>query len=331
MRKLQSAVRQEIARRNPDSLRDWALAHRVFGGEPMRLIPALADLYGDSHDFIVVQKAAQVFVTEWMINAAIWVADTRQGSNGTALYVMPTKGQVNDFSQARMDRAIGESDYLRSRILPPPPGRAGPVRQGLKKIGKGYVYLRGADARQLISVPADAVFLDEYDLMAPDVLSRARQRLAASKLGIVRVASTPRYPEAGINELFLQSDQRYYFVRCAGCGRDQRLEWDHNVDAKRALVVCRHAQCRKPIDPWAPGHWEVTAPGNDRIHGYHINRLYCPLANIRQMVYDSEATTPATIQEFQNSVLGETFVPPGGRLSFADLDACRRDYSMEVA
>ena len=46
------------------------------------------------------------------------------------------------------------------------------------------------------------------------------------------------------------------------------------------------------------------------------------------MIYDSEATTPSALQEFQNSVLGTTFVPPGGKLSFGDLDACRQNYEL---
>ncbi len=293
----------------------------------MRLTPALQDLYSDAHRFIVVQKAAQVFATEYMINGAIWVADTGQGSNGTALYVMPTQAQVNDFSQARVDRAIGESAYLHDRTAPPPPSRPGPSRQALKKIGDGYVYFRGGDAKQLISVPADAVYLDEFDLMSPEVLPRAMQRLGASTLGLVRVASTPRFPEAGVNALFLDSDQRYYFLKCPACGLTQRLEWDHNVDQKRGVLVCRSQQCRRPLDLWAPGGWEATAPGNER-HGYNINRLYSPLANIPQLIYESQETTPAAMQEFQNSVLGQTFVPPGGKLSFADLDACRREYTL---
>ncbi len=91
-------------------------------------------------------------------------------------------------------------------------------------------------------------------------------------------------------------------------------------------MVCRKRSCRKPLDLWAPGHWEAAAPGNDRVHGYHLNRLYSPLANIPQMVYESQATTPVALQEFKNSVLGETFVPPGGRLTLDVLDRCRRDY-----
>src|SRR5207237_542878 len=55
---------------------------------------------------------------------------------------------------------------------------------------------------------------------------------------------------------------------------------------------------------------------------------YSPLANLSQMVYESRDTSPSAVQEFQHAVLGETFVPPGGRLTLDVLDRCRRDYSM---
>ncbi len=326
---MRNAAQRELARRNPNSLLDWSLANRFLQGKPMQLIPALGDLYKDDHPFIVVQKAAQVFVSEYLINTALWAADTGQGGRGNALYVMPTQNQMDDFSQARLDKAIAESPYLQTRLFPAPPGRPGPARQRLKKVGLGYIYFRGADSRrQLTSVDADVVVLDEYDLMGEGVLELAQKRLASSRLGWLRVVSTPRLPEAGINDLFLHSDQRYYFLNCPGCGRSQRLQWEENVDQKRALIVCRRRRCRKPLDLWAPGRWEAAAPGNDPIRGYHINRLYSPLANIPQMVYESQATAPSALQEFKNAVLGETFVPPGGQLTLDVLDRCRRDYTI---
>jgi hypothetical protein len=317
----------ELAKRTPDSLLAWSLAHRRLQGGPMRLPPALRELYDDGHPTIVVQKAAQVFVSEYLINTALWVADSLQGRRGNALFVMPTQTQVNDFSQARLDKAIGESPYLQQRLSPPPPGRAGPMRQNLKKIGNGYIYLRGSDSqKQLTSVDADVVLLDEYDLMAEGVFERAQKRLASSRLGWMRVASTPRLPEAGINDLFLRSDQRYYFIRCAACNHEQRLVWPDNIDLKKGILVCARQRCRKPLNVGsAAGRWEPAAPGNAAIHGYHLNRLYSPLANIPQMIRESTETTPAAVQEFQNSVLGETYVPPGGQLTIDILDRCRRD------
>ena len=100
----------------------------------MRLIPALLDIYRDTHPFLVIQKAAQVFISEYFINLALWVADTGQGGRGNALHVMPTQSQMNDFSQARFDKAIAESPYLQNRLFPPPPGRQGPQQPPTQEV-----------------------------------------------------------------------------------------------------------------------------------------------------------------------------------------------------
>lgn len=294
----------------------------------MRLPPAHKEIYRDAHPRLVIQKGTQVFVTEYLLTLALWIADTRQGGRGNALYVMPTQRDAEDLSQGRLYKAIDDSPYLQGRLSPP--GKRGPARVLLLKVGPGYLYLRGAESpRSLISVDADLVVLDEYDLMRDGTLELALNRLGSSRLGWLRAASTPTIPEAGINGLFLRSDQRYYLLKCPGCGRHQRLTWEENVDQKRCLLVCRRRKCRKPIDLWLPGRWEAAAPSNDQIHGYHISRLYSPLADIRQMVFERQETTPAALQQFSNAVLGEVFVPPGGQLTLDILDRCRGDYQIE--
>ena len=163
--------------------------------------------------------------------------------------------------------------------------------------------------------------------MAEGTLEVAQKRLASSRRGLLRIASTPRLPEVGINALFLQSDQRRYHLLCPGCGLEQPLQWEANVDRARPAVVCR--RCGEQMDRLAPGRWIPEAPGNTSIHGYHLNRLYSPWLDLPAMIAASEATTPAGVQEFQNSDLAEPFVPPGGGLSIDVLDRCRRDYKLD--
>ena len=110
----------------------------------------------------------------------------------------------------------------------------------------------------MASVDADLVLLDEYYQMAEGVLELARKRIASSSAGRLVVASTPRYPEAGIDALFRQSDQRSYFIPCPACGLEQALGWEESVDRERAVVVCR--DCREPMDVIAAGGWLAAAP-----------------------------------------------------------------------
>ena len=181
----------------------------------MQLPPVLRDLYLDRHPFIVVQKGAQVGVSEWMLNQVLWAADTLLGGRGNALYVMPTEAVMRDFVQARVDSAIAASAHLSARVHPELPVRA-VDRTGLKRFGEAHAYFRGSDRGQLITVDADIVLLDEFDRMDPETLALAQQRIASSRLGWLRAASTPSAPETGINRLFLESDQRHYLLPCPG-------------------------------------------------------------------------------------------------------------------
>ena len=288
----------------------------------------LMDIARDPHDFVVIQKSAQVGATELLVNLALWAADRELGGRGNVLFCMPTQNQMDDFSQARIDRAIQDSPNLRARLQPEPPQRKGADRKRLKRIGPGYLYLRGSDSsRQIASVDADLVVLDEFDQMAEGTLELARRRLASSQAGRLVVASTPRYPEAGINALYLESDQRRYLIPCPDCEHEQDLRWPEKVDIEAAQIVCR--QCRQPLNPQTPGRWEAQAPGNPRIHGYHLSRLYSPWCDLQALIEASRSETPRALQEFHNSDLGETFAPPGGGLTLDDLDRCRGDYVLE--
>ena len=319
---------REKSKRDPNDPYAWTRAHRTLSGHELLHLPSIADIMRDDHKFIVIQKAAQTGATEMAINLALWAADTGYADRGNVFFVMPTQNQMDDFAQARVDRAIEESGYLRRRLQPEPPRRKGADRLRLKRFPKGAIYMRGADSqRQLASVAADIVILDEFDQMNEGVLELARKRIASSRCGRLFILSTPRYPEAGINELFRQSDQRRYLLPCPSCALEQVLSWEENVDLERALVVCH--SCEAPMDVLAQGRWEATAPGNERVHGYHLSRLYSPWANIREMIEASEATTPFAVQEFQNSDLGEPFVPPGGSTSIDEIDRCRAEYDLD--
>src|SRR3990167_6301212 len=70
--------------------------------------PWLRDLYrlGEQAPRAWVMKSAQVGISEWLVCTALWAADTRLGGRGNALYVFPTQVTMDDFAQARGDKAI---------------------------------------------------------------------------------------------------------------------------------------------------------------------------------------------------------------------------------
>lgn len=319
---------KEKAARNPNDVDAWTKAYREINGRPPMHLPALAAIADDQFPMVVVRKSAQVGMTEAAMNVAFHAADTGYADRGNVLFLNPTQGQMDDFVNGRMNNAIQASPYLRMRLQPEPPRRKGADSTRLKRLGKGLIYCRGSESkRQIASVDADVVIFDEFDQMAEGVLELGKKRIASSKAGRLLVLSTPRLPESGIDGLYMQSDQRRYCIPCPSCGLEQALEWELNVDFECARVVCRG--CRADMNVIAEGRWKAEAPGNERIHGYTLNRLYSPWANIPEMIEASKATTLFAVQEFRNSDLGEPYSPPGGGVSVDDLDRCRSNYGFD--
>ncbi len=301
------------------------MAHRKFRGAPPELIWPLLDILDDASPFIAIQKSAQVGVTDLLITLALYAADTGYADRGNVLYLMPTQNQMDDFAQARFDTAITESSYLRSRLLAEPPRRKGADNKRLKRLGKGLIFMRSAEERQVASIDADLVILDEFDQMPEGTLELAQKRLVSSANGKLIVASTPRYPETGINGLYLNSDRMRYWILCISCGTEQTLDWPASIDFAKLAVVCKN--CAEPLDRSVVGRWRPAIPDPTEIRGYHLSRLYSPWLNLGTLIRASESTSLREAKEFHNSDLGEVYSPPGAGMTLADLDNCRDGYT----
>jgi len=100
------------------------------------------DLYNQTSRRVVVRKASQVGVSEYLVSHALWSADQR---SATVLYVFPTDKHVSDFSSARVGPAIEASAYLDAIIVEG--GERGADRVTLKRVrtassicaGRGWI------------------------------------------------------------------------------------------------------------------------------------------------------------------------------------------------
>lgn len=312
----------------------------------------LIGIYQETAREIVIKKAAQLGLSEWAISYALHACDQR---NLDVLYVMPTVDDVSDFSQARFGPALEASPYLSSLVVSAADAsKRGADKVMLKRIRNSFLYFRGGTvkdevshdgqtqegkARQLKSIPADALILDEVDEMdtrAPDI---ARKRLGDSQVAEVRTISTPTYPDVGIDAGWKESDQREWFLKCDHCGTRQFLtihhiviEWDslerpvlwHGQAEDRAWPAC--VNCQKEINRLGPGEWVATYPGRETA-GFHPTRLISPVANLLKIIEILRKPDETKRKETYNQDLGETYVPKGGQLTDAALDDCRRNYA----
>ena len=70
----------------------------------------------------------------------------------------------------------------------------------------------------------------------------------------------------------------------------------------------------------------AARPGRDTA-GYHLTRLFSPTAALLELVQNLHTTDETKRREAFNQDLGEPYVPRGGQLTAASLDACCRQYA----
>lgn len=327
-------------------LLSWAAVHRCWL-RPGQLFDLtrhlyLVDIYNERAREIVIFKASQMGASEFAVSYALHKCDQERA---TMLYVFPTEGHVSDFSSARINPALEASPYLSKLVVSGGPGeKRGADRVTLKRVRDRFLYLRGAqvspsgNAPQLKSVDADGVIFDELDEMDPRAPVIGVKRLGHSAIGSRLDISTPTHTGRGIHARYLESDQREWFVRCAGCGERQPLtienvviEWDElerpvawqGMKEGRVWAACR--KCGRELDRLGDGDWVAAYPERSVV-GFHLSKLFSATADLGSILGQLRKTDETIRKECFNQDLGLPYRPRGGQLTVEALDGCRRDY-----
>ena len=316
------------------SLFDWTLARRLIDGQPFSFAghDYLRGIYGDESPLMVIRKAAQMGASEYAISRALHFAVTR---GGRVIYFFPSDNDVGEFSRDRFAPAVGESDYL-----------SGLVRNtdtaGLKQIGLGTIYFRGTNSRvRMKSVPGDFLIFDELDEMVPANVELARKRLGHSEYGWELDVSTPSLPGYGIDEAFLETDQRHWLLKCDACSSWHCLEDEFVAahgspqDLRREICFVKGApgaevlvciNCGHPLNV-ATGAWVPKYRDRQR-RGYQVSKFASTVLSQRERELGAR-TKPAALlaewratkfpAEFYNSELGLPYLAAEGGLTEMDL------------
>ena len=100
------------------------------------------------------------------------------------------------------------------------------------------------------------------------------------------MTSTPTIKDMSrIEQEYLESDQRRFYVPCVHCGEFQYLKWSQvkweNNDPKTVKYKCEHCDemFEEKDKPYflEKGEWRATAPSDGKTAGFHLNGLYSPL------------------------------------------------------
>lgn len=309
------------------------------------------------------EEVARALEVVWMKGAQIgmsgyawrWAVQRSDLFGDRIIYFFPTDDDVADFGDQRIEPSIGDSPHLLRRIP------ASHVKhKHLKQIGAGFLSLRGTQSASAVqSVDADGLVFDEVEYLHQPHLAQAQRRVAgaeaAGRVPRKRWLGYPRLPGGVLHVKYEQSDKRVWHVTCPECGKEQPLEWKHNVrwrsyeggevrrwgkdefeqaaDVFEAWRCCRHCEANLEEEDgqeeWGPirsGRWVRTQP-ESKLIGFHASRLIVPFTNVAELVENSRKTRPGDQEAFWNNDLGLPFSPSEASL---DEDTIRAAMSFGV-
>ena len=312
-----SKVEKEACRRD---LLTWSKVYRRIKDERMEFVKHnyLVDIYRDTSKVMVIQKAAQCGISEYLINLSFYLTEVFE-MNG--LYCFPAQRELNDFAKGRVDPAILQSPHLKSIVK-------GVDNVGMKQIKNSFIYFRGSrELTQITSIDADYIFFDELDFMNQENISITLKRKGHSLYGLERYVSTPTEKGFGINALYENSDKKIREIQCLSCKIWLPLDFLKLVRVKHNQVGM-FCECGAKLTYENPQRWRALKP-NNLVSGYQFGKLIYPLVDLKKLWKDytkAKNTGHFELRTFFNFELGLPYKGEEHRLGKTDLQACIRDY-----
>jgi hypothetical protein len=324
------ALRLQRLRREPRPILQWAQVFRLEEGRPLdfEAFPFQIELYEAFGDrdlpSVDVMKSAQCGISAAGVSLALYAADVWAAQ---VVYVLPTTDLAQAFSDTRVRPAIAASPYLASLVRDTD-------TKSLKQLGEGTLHFTGSGSEsQAISTAADLLVMDEYDRLDRRQVPLFERRLAAAtSMRLRRRFSNPSYPEDGIHERYLASDQRVWMMRCDSCRHEDQIffaqvEQSHYLREEDATRVCGRCGRALPLEVIAGGRWVATRP-EQTARGYHVSRLIVAGDDMAEIVAMHHRGAEEDVAAHYNFDLGLPYAPRGGSLDRDRVDACRRNWTM---
>lgn len=242
------------------------------------------------------------------------------------MLVQPTIEDAQGYSKEEIAPMLRDTPCLRG-LVSEAKAKDGANTILQKQFPGGTLSLVGANSpRGFRRVSRRVVLFDETDGYPQSAGAEGDQ----IKLGIRRTeyywnrsivaGSTPTIKDfSRIERMFLQGDQRRYFVPCPKCNHMQYLKWPNMrwTDNDPATTAYQCESCSELIPHskkrWMVerGEWRPTSPGNGKHVSFHIWAAYSysPNASWSNLVEEFlDAKTDAEqLKTFVNTVLGEVW------------------------
>ena len=294
----------ELSRRK--SCLCWAYDHQIKNEKGIQLEfqnhKFLKDIFDDLAPVQACRKASQIGFSTMMILKSLWMAQYRKFQ---IIYTLPTFQMVSEFVSSKVNPIISQNVLLTSWTKD-----KDSIFQ--KKIGNGFLNYRGASSTEKqgselesgtgIMLSADLLIMDEADRCSQIILEQYESRLSASDYKGKWYFSNPTVPHTKSQEVYHQSDQKHWFIKCEHCGKWQYLDYWKNV--KDYKFVCEKCGGEISDEVRRNGQW-VKKYQNRDISGYWLPHLISPWISAKEI---QEAYENKSKQYFYNFVLGLPYI-----------------------
>lgn len=278
-------------------------------------------IVNSDHTDVAVIKSRQLGMSELSVGKMFYFLDIHSYDSVKGIYAFPTNNAMKSFVKERLNPLLSKGYY--STII------SGDSLSE-KYIRDSFVTFRSSSKPgSLEGIPADIIFLDEYDRANPAAVDSARETMSSSKYQILNRWSTPSIPDYGVHRLFAQSDQKWYLHKCDKCNHWNQMDYadydSSSVDAggnikvlnpdgvdilARTVIpesfqyVCK--KCGRPLDRFYNGQWVAKYPdrikGGGGVSGFMISQLNAVWISASQI--KEKELNSLSKQMFHNYVLG---------------------------
>lgn len=239
-------------------------------------------------------------------------------SAANVIYTLPTDSDVNAFVPSKTNLLIKNNPVIADYLRDENGNKADVDSIQRKKIGNSMVYFKGTRSKTAaLMLSSDLNIHDESDRSEKFIIDEYESRLATSPYKGRWIFSNPSAPNMPADLMYLDSDQKHWFIKCEWCGHWQYLDWkklsDHEfrsgslhsyVDDEKGLYVC--GKCARPIsdENRKRGKW-VAKVGGKSVSGYWVTHLMYPWIKAAALV---ETEKKKDKGYFMNFVLGLPYV-----------------------
>lgn len=251
-------------------------------------------------------------------------------------HLFPSIGLVKRFSQDKLESMIRscKNDLINNnKLIKTERGAVDNITMKQFTTGTLWIESIGINGDRVRGMTLDVSFFDEVQDMSGMAIGNVTKTLTASQYGQVGKGvqvffGTPKQRGTFFNQIWEQSDKRYYQLGCSSCKEYYFFYHSDNQDLWKDIwindfsVKCPNCgNIEHKTSAVENGRWHPTRnPETARYVGFHINQLYIPYfkkQNILDLMPENNPTQ--TERHWNNEVIGEFYSGSGMPLTRLDI------------